>query len=182
MEVSDGGAEARRANVLSTGALVISLISASFAGWQACETRQQTHSSLRAYVGILDSTIEPMTLGQPLQVRFDVKNSGQTIASYADISFVCAIRSREPQISQAPNSTTTKPESFVILPGNAVKFFCKTNGSANEKELVMTGTVALTGTITYSDIFKEVHQTRFCYENTADGTELQQCKSGNEAE
>jgi hypothetical protein len=153
-------------------------ITACFTGWQGCLTRQiitnsaeQFRQDQRAWLGTKGMILH-VKAGDPIYGESGIVNAGKTPAFDVGIDYTLKFTDTAVDIEEYANSRgkqqfTTAPSTAVLLPGAYFPLKASTEkaiASPDFPDLLLQHKtfIYMFGEITYTDVFKRRHISRFC--------------------
>jgi hypothetical protein len=165
---------------------------------QVKATQESIHATVnafqvdqRAWVNISDVIPPTLQAKTPLLVVIDIRNTGKTPAKLAQYRGIGEIQPK----GILPKQSDQPIRGTVIIPPNGLFHVTlgnfQTHPSDDDLKAISSGdkVIWIHGAITYADVFKQTHSTKFCYyflpqertvEHGAGGFAL--CETGNDAD
>jgi hypothetical protein len=143
----------------------------------------------RAWVGALATTDVVIKEGEPPSFRVVVTNSGKTPALHLhfNVEAMSWLTGKRIKFTYLPVTKTAIVSNFVLQPG--AQYFLQSGAPAPplikpQVDAITSGanTLWIYGKLTYEDVAKRLHHTKFCFIMTADLKSGQPCDTYNDAD
>jgi len=176
--MADGGGKA-----MSVIALVLSVIAIAVSGWQAWEARQARQEQARAWVNVTEVAPLPKMQGRKSMVRVKFANEGHSPAQDTAVVYQVEVANDFSPPEEPPEDSYKHPVVIAAGAHSHLDISLADELTPIQVDQWKGGqTLYLTGVFRYSDVYKQRHFTRFCFNYDKETTVFSSCPSYNSAD
>lgn len=165
-------------------ALVFSIVAITVSGWQAYEARQTRREAERAWVNVTEVSTLPTVQGREPSARISFANNGHTPSWDTAIAYQVAIAPQYPAVVDPPEESYRN--ALVIAPGAHSHVDIGVTEGFTQDQLAQFRSgeqkMYIFGVFRYSDLYKNRHFSRFCFNYDMPSQAFVPCPSYNSAD